>query len=118
MVAVVRHDHTPGAASQRSAELLLVLAVAALGAAVMAQPDGAWAQAAQHTAAAVQQSAKVVQNSAQTAQQEGSASAGLLRFFMVSRREPCTNMHDIALMGAARRLRPFWPCCRTCCKTC
>jgi hypothetical protein len=75
----------PAAASQQSAELLLALAALALGAAVLSQPDGAWAQAAQHTAAAVQQSAEVVHTSAQTARQEGSASAGLLRFFMVRR---------------------------------
>jgi hypothetical protein len=97
--AVVCHDHAPAAASRRSAELLLVLTVLALGTAVLAQPEGAWAQAAQHTAAAAQQSAEIVHSSAQTARQEGSASAGLLRFFMVRRRQLCANTHANALVA-------------------
>lgn len=109
MTAVARRDDPPAAASQRSAELLPVLAALALGAAVLAQPDGAWAQAAQHTAAAAQQSAEIVHSSAQTARQEGSASAGLLRFFMVCRRLAFRG-HESAVLACCKDAVHFMGC--------
>lgn len=82
-------------------ELLLALAVFALGAAVLLQPDGAWAEAAQQTADAAAQHADALQQSTQAASQEESAGAGLLRFLMVR-------------SGRLSRFRVTDPCRYTC----
>lgn len=84
-------DSSSTAADSRhhGALLALALAAVAVGAAVVLQPDGAWAEA-------VAQHADAVQQSAQTASQEGSASAGLLRFLIV-RPLACSSSANSAL---------------------